>query len=54
MEALNISGFWPEGTDPCILTDITKGVQYLNEINDSVMTGFQWATKEGALCEENM
>lgn len=35
-------------------TDITKGVQYLNEIKDSVVAGFQWATKEGALCEENM
>ncbi|XP_031206183.1 elongation factor 2, partial [Mastomys coucha] len=30
------------------------GVQYLNEIKDSVVAGFQWATKEGALCEENM
>ncbi|KAL1789926.1 elongation factor 2, partial [Sigmodon hispidus] len=30
------------------------GVQYLNEIKDSVVAGFQWATKEGGLCEENM
>lgn len=29
-------------------------MQYLNEIKDSVVAGFQWATKEGALCEENM
>lgn len=34
--------------------DCTKGVQYLNEIKDSVVAGFQWATKEGVLCEENM
>jgi translation elongation factor EF-G len=30
------------------------GVQYLNEIKDSVVAGFQWATKEGVLCDENM
>ncbi|KAK2119125.1 Elongation factor 2 [Saguinus oedipus] len=46
--------FGPDGTGPNILTDITKGVQYLNEMKDSVVPGFQWATKEGALCEENM
>merc|ERR1711894_750400 len=28
--------------------------QYLNEIKDSVVAGFQWASKEGVLCEENM
>jgi translation elongation factor EF-G len=26
----------------------------LNEIKDSVVAGFQWATKEGVLAEENM
>ena len=31
-----------------------KGVQYLNEIKDSCVAAFQWATKEGPLCEENM
>jgi hypothetical protein len=30
------------------------GVQYLNEIKDSIVAGFQWATKEGVLCDENM
>jgi len=34
--------------------DCTKGVQYLNEIKDSCVAGFQWATKEGVLCEENV
>ncbi|KAK4386829.1 Elongation factor 2 [Sesamum angolense] len=29
-------------------------VQYLNEIKDSVVAGFQWASKEGPLAEENM
>lgn len=36
------------------VTDITKGVQYLNEIKDSVVAAFQWASKEGVLAEENM
>nr|AAY33974.1 elongation factor 2 [Oxyuranus scutellatus scutellatus] len=53
-EARKIWCFGPDGTGPNILTDITKGVQYLNEIKDSVVAGFQWATKEGALCEENL
>ena len=33
---------------------MTKGVQYLNEIKDSVVAAFQWATKEGVMAEENM
>jgi translation elongation factor EF-G len=37
-----------------MILDCTKGVQYLNEIKDSVVAGFQWATKEGVLAEENM
>ncbi len=31
-----------------------EGVQYLNEIKDSMVGAFQWASKEGALAEENM
>ncbi|KAB0372279.1 hypothetical protein FD755_016071, partial [Muntiacus reevesi] len=53
-EAHKIWCFGPDGTGPNICTDITKGVQYLSEIKDSVVAGFQWATKVGALCEENM
>uniref|UniRef100_A0AAY4ENZ8 Tr-type G domain-containing protein n=1 Tax=Denticeps clupeoides TaxID=299321 RepID=A0AAY4ENZ8_9TELE len=53
-EARKIWCFGPDGTGPNLLVDVTKGVQYLNEIKDSVVAGFQWATKEGALCEENM
>jgi len=34
--------------------DGSKGVQYLNEIKDSVVACFQWATKEGPMCEENL
>jgi len=53
-EARKIWGFGPEGNGPNLLIDCTKGVQYLNEIKDSVLAGFHWASKEGVLCEENM
>jgi elongation factor 2 len=53
-EARKIWCFGPDGTGPNILVDCTKGVQYLNEIKDSVVAGFQWASKEGVLAEENM
>lgn len=45
-EARKIWCFGPDGTGPNILVDCSKGVQYLNEIKDSVVAGFQWATKE--------
>lgn len=53
-EARKIWAFGPEGTGPNLLMDVSKGVQYLNEIKDSVVAGFQWATKEGVMCDENM
>jgi len=53
-EARKIWCFGPDGTGPNILVDVTKGVQYLNEIKDSVVAGFQWAVKEGVLCDENL
>ena len=53
-EARKIWCFGPEGTGPNLLMDVSKGVQYLNEIKDSCIAGFQWATKEGVLCDENM
>jgi elongation factor 2 len=46
--------FGPDTTGPNLMSDITKGVQYLNEIKDSCVAAFQWATKEGVLAEENM
>jgi len=53
-EARKIWAFGPEGTGPNLMVDVTKGVQYLNEIKDSVVAGFQWATKEGPLSDENV
>lgn len=45
-EGRKIWSFGPEGNGPNILVDLTKGAQYLNEVKDSVIAGFQWAAKE--------
>merc|ERR1719221_1450656 len=53
-EARKIWAFGPEGTGPNLLVDTTKGVNYLNEIKESVVGGFAWASQQGPLCEEQM
>ena len=45
-EGRKIWCFGPEGNGPNLLVDASKGVQYLNEIKDSVIAGFNWASKE--------
>jgi elongation factor 2 len=37
-----------------VLVDVTKGIQYLNEIKDAAVLGFECATKEGVLAGEPM
>ena len=54
MRVAGCRAFGPDTTGPNLLTDISKGVQYLNEIKDSAVAAFQWASKEGPLCDENM
>jgi len=46
--------FGPDVSGPNMVCEVAKGVQYLNEIQDSVVGGFQWASKEGVLADENM
>ncbi|KAI0285488.1 P-loop containing nucleoside triphosphate hydrolase protein [Russula aff. rugulosa BPL654] len=53
-DARKIWCFGPDTTGPNLLVDATKGVQYLNEIKDSCVTAFQWATKQGVCAEETM
>jgi len=53
-EARKIWCFGPDTSGPNLLVDVTKGVQFLNEIKDSCVAAFQWATKEGVCAEENM
>lgn len=53
-DARKIWCFGPDTNGPNLLVDQTKAVQYLNEIKDSVVSGFQWATREGPVAEEPM
>ncbi|CAL9734097.1 elongation factor 2 [Monosporozyma servazzii] len=53
-DARKIWCFGPDGAGPNLVIDQTKAVQYLNEIKDSVVAAFQWATKEGPIFGENM
>jgi elongation factor 2 len=53
-DARKIWTFGPDGAGANLFVDVTKGVQYLNEIKDSCVAAFQWATKEGVCAEENM
>jgi elongation factor 2 len=49
-----IWAFGPDNDGPNMLVETAKGVQFLSEIKDSYEAAFQWATKEGVLCDENM
>ncbi|TQB68435.1 Elongation factor 2 [Monascus purpureus] len=53
-DARKIWCFGPDTTGANLLVDQTKAVQYLNEIKDSFVSGFQWATREGPVAEEPM
>jgi elongation factor 2 len=53
-EARKIWAFGPNTNGANLLVDMTKGVQYLNEIKDSVVAAVNWVTREGVLTGENM
>merc|ERR550514_2399732 len=52
--ARKIWAYGPETAGANVVVDTTSAVQYLLEIKEHVNSAFQWATKEGPLCEENM
>jgi elongation factor 2 len=52
--ARKIWAFGPDIVGPNLVVDATKAVQFLNELKDSIVGGFNWVTKEGAICEESM
>ena len=53
-DARKIWGFGPDGSGANLIYDQTKGVNYLAEIRESVVAGFQWASKCSVLCDEQM
>ena len=48
-EARNV---WAIEEHKNILVDLTKGIQYLREARDMIISGFRWACEAGPLCEE--
>merc|ERR1712066_1793 len=44
----------PETEGANVVVDETVGIAYLLEIKEHVNSAFQWCSKEGPLCEENM
>jgi elongation factor 2 len=53
-DAGKIWGFGPNTDGPNVLLDISKGIQYMHEIKEHMISGFEQVTKKGVLCEENM
>ena len=53
-ETKKIWSFGPDTTGPNMLVDVTKQVQYLNEVRDHLLTSFNWVTREGVLSEETL
>jgi len=54
-EARKIWAFGPTDQNrPNTMVDTTKGVNYLLEIKDAVISGFNWAVTSGPLCDEQM
>merc|ERR1719158_1228447 len=53
-EATKIWAWGPETEGANVVVDRTQGVAYLLEIKEHVNSAWQWISKEGPLCEENM
>lgn len=53
-EVSRIWSFGPNGDGPNMVIDSTRGCQFMNEIKDSCVAGFQIVTNSGALCEEGL
>lgn len=45
LEGRKLWCFGPDDGGPNVLVDRTKAVQYLDKVKDSVVVGFQWATR---------
>ena len=53
-EAGKIWSFGPDGEGPNVIVDMTSGCQFMNEIKEHVVSGFEIVTKTGVLCDEVM
>lgn len=51
-EVPKIWGFGPDGEGPNIICDATSGCQFMNEIKEHMVSGFEQVVKSGVLCDE--
>lgn len=51
-EVLKIWAFGPDGEGPNLIVDMTTGCQFMNEIKDHVVSGFEQVVKQGVLADE--
>ena len=54
VEAGKIWAFGPDGEGPNVIVDATQGCQFMNEIKEHMISGFEIVTKTGVLCDEAM
>jgi len=53
-EAEDARGVWSVDESCNILTDVTKGAQYVQEAKDMIVSGYEWSLKEGPLAYEQI
>nr|MDO8098914.1 elongation factor EF-2 [Candidatus Njordarchaeota archaeon] len=53
-EAEDARGVWSVDESCNILTDVTKGAQYVQEAKDTIISGYEWSHKEGPLAYEQI
>lgn len=53
-EAAKIWAFGPDGEGPNVIVDATQGCQFMSEIKEHMISGFEVVTKTGVLCDEAM
>ncbi len=51
-DAQEARGIWAIDENLNIMVDLTKGVQHLREIKDTIIQAFRWALSAGPLCQE--
>lgn len=51
-EVAKIWSFGPDGDGPNIIVDATTAAQFMHEIKDHMVAGFEQVTRAGVLCEE--
>ena len=53
-DAIKLWGFGPEGEGPNVISDVTSGCQFMHEIKEHMISGFEMIAKAGVLCQESL